>query len=102
MEVTFRTLEQLLDLNKDVRGLVKHGLAMSEKAAAGVYHVDAFIKYDEAVRDRAGQHGPGTFGQVSQKDLRIDYGDGRVIKGSSTKMVISQIWNVIFRHAIHH
>ena len=34
--------------------------------------------------------------------LRIDYGDGRVIKGSSIKMVISQLWNVIFRHAIHH
>ena len=34
--------------------------------------------------------------------LRIDYGDGRVIRGSSTKMVISQLWNVIFRHAIHH
>ena len=36
------------------------------------------------------------------KMLRIDYGDGRVIKGSSTKMMISQLWNVIFRHAIHH
>ena len=34
--------------------------------------------------------------------LRIDYGDGRVIRGSSTKMVISELWNVIFRHAIHH
>ena len=34
-------------------------------------------------------------------DLRIDYGDGRVIRGSSTKMVISQLWNDIFRHAIH-
>ena len=34
--------------------------------------------------------------------LRIDYGDGRVIRGSSTKMVISQLWNVIFRDAIHH
>ena len=33
--------------------------------------------------------------------LRIDYGDGRVIGGSSTNMVISQLWNVIFRHTIH-
>ena len=41
---------------------------------------------------------------ISVQALRIDYGDGRVIKGSSTKMVISQLWNVIFRsrHAIHH
>ena len=31
--------------------------------------------------------------------LRIDYGDGRVIRGSSTKMVISQLWVIIFRHA---
>ena len=34
--------------------------------------------------------------------LRIDYGDARVIRGSSTKMLISQPWIVIFRHAIHH
>ena len=34
--------------------------------------------------------------------LRIDYGDGRVTRGSSTKMLISQLWIVIFRHAIHH
>ena len=34
--------------------------------------------------------------------LRIDYGDGQVIRGSSTKMVISQLCIVIFRNAIHH
>ena len=33
--------------------------------------------------------------------LRIDYGDGRVTRGSSTKVVISQLWVIIFRHAIH-
>ena len=69
MVVTFKTLEQLLDLNKDVRGLVKHGLAMSEKASAGVYKVNAFIMYDESVRERAGRSGPSTFGQVDQEDI---------------------------------
>ena len=34
--------------------------------------------------------------------LRIDYGDGRVTRGSSTKVVISQLWVIIFRHAIDH
>ena len=34
--------------------------------------------------------------------LRIDYGDGLVTRGSSTKMLISQLWIVIFRYAIHH
>ena len=42
---------------------------MSEKAATNVYKVDAFVKYDEAVRDRAGQEGPSTFGVVNQEDV---------------------------------
>ena len=69
MVVTFKTLEQLIELGKDVKGLVRHGLAMSEKAAAGVYKVETFIRYDETVRERAGQHGPSTFGQVNQEDV---------------------------------
>ena len=68
MVVTFRTMEQLQELNRDVKGLVKHGLAMSEKAATGVYKVDAFVRYDESVRERAGRQGPGTFGQVNHED----------------------------------
>ena len=36
------------------------------------------------------------------KKLRIDYGDGRVIRKSSTKTVISQLWIIISKHAIHH
>ena len=69
MVVTFKTLEQLVELNKDVKGLIRHGLAMSEKASAGVYKVNAFIQYDESVRERAGRHGPSTFGQVDQEDI---------------------------------
>ena len=33
--------------------------------------------------------------------LRLDYGDARVSRGSSTKIVICQLCIVIFRHAIH-
>ena len=44
----------------------------------------------------------GVSGEGAFKVLRIDYGDGRVIRGSSTKIVISQLWTVIIRHAIHH
>ena len=37
-----------------------------------------------------------------KKHLRIDYGDGCVIRNSSTKTVISQLWIIISKHAIHH
>ena len=52
-----------------MRGLVRHGLAMPEKAAAGVYKVSAFIQYDESVCERVGCSGPSTFGQVDQEDI---------------------------------
>ena len=41
MEVTFKTIEQMLDLNRDIRGLVRHSRAMSEKASAGIYRVSS-------------------------------------------------------------
>ena len=69
MVVTFKTLQQVLELNKNVGGLVKHGLAMAEKASSGVYKVEAFISYDESVRERAGRSGPKTFGQVNHDDI---------------------------------
>ena len=69
MIVTFKTMEQLLNMGKDVKGLVRHGLAMSEKASTGFYKVDAFVNYDDAVRERAGRQGPSTFGVVSQDDV---------------------------------
>ena len=69
MVVTFKTMEELLAMGKNVKGLVWHGLAMSEKAATGIYKVDAFVKYDESVRDRAGRFGPSTFGVVNQEDV---------------------------------
>ena len=53
MVVTFKTMEELMSLGKDVKGLVRHGLALSEKASTGIYKVDAYVKYDVSVRDRA-------------------------------------------------
>ena len=66
--LTFKTIAQLVEVNGDVRGVVRHGLAMAEKAAKGVYKVEAFTKYDESVRERAGAVGPGAFGTVDQED----------------------------------
>ena len=68
MMITFKTVIQLRDANKDVRGVVKHGLAMAEKASKAIYKVEAFTKYDEAVRERAGSVGPVAFGVVDQED----------------------------------
>ena len=69
MVVTFKTMEELISMGKDVKGLVRHGLALSEKAATGIYKVEAFVKYDESVRERAGRRGPSTFGDVNQEDV---------------------------------
>ena len=68
MMVTFKTVLQLLEVNQEVKGVVKHGLAMAEKASKSVYEVEAFTRYDESVRERAGAVGPGAFGVVDQED----------------------------------
>ena len=41
---------------------------MGEKAAKKLFKVDAFLRYDERVRERAGEAGPSAFGQVVQED----------------------------------
>ena len=69
MVIQFKTITQLLDLKYDVRGLVKHGLMMSEKAAKDVYEAEAFVQYDDSVRTRAGAVGPTAFGSVDQEDV---------------------------------
>ena len=68
MVVTFKTVAQLVEAGGDVRGVVRHGLAMAEKAAKGVYKIEAFTKYDDSVRERAGATGPSAFGTVDQED----------------------------------
>ena len=68
MEVIFKTISQLVEVNGDIRGVVRHGLAMAEKASKGIYKIEAFTKYDESVRDRAGNVGPSAFGTVDQED----------------------------------
>ena len=39
---------------------------------------------------------------MTDHPLRIDYGDGPVIRNSSTKTVISQLWISTSKHVIHH
>ena len=68
MAATFKTIDRLLTWGCDVKGLVKNGLTMAEKAAKDVYETDAFVGYDASVRDRAGQEGPSAFGVVDQED----------------------------------
>ena len=68
MMVLCKTMRQLLECNGEVKGVVRHGLALSEKASKEVYRIEAFTKYDESVRERAGQVGPGAFGTVDQED----------------------------------
>ena len=69
MAITFRTIDQLLTWGCEVKGIVKHGLSMSEKAEKDVYETEAFVSYDASVRDRAGQVGPSAFGAVEQEDV---------------------------------
>ena len=69
MAVTFKTLNKLVEKKADVRGLISHGLFMSEKAAKNVFVSEAFVAYDECVRKRAGESGPSAFGQVLQEEV---------------------------------
>ena len=69
MVVLFKTMSQLQELKYDLKGIIKHGLMMSEKAAKDVYIPEAFIEYDESVRKRGGQVGPTAFGIVDQEDV---------------------------------
>ena len=85
MMVTFKTLKQLLECNGEVKGVVRHGLALAEKASKDVYRVEAFTKYDESVRERAGQVGPGAFGTVDQEDTLRFFSYDNVIRPKSGK-----------------
>ena len=69
MVVLFKTMAQFMELKYDVRGIIKHGLMLSEKAAKDVYRPEAFVQYDESVRSRAGHSGPSAFGTVDQEDV---------------------------------
>ena len=69
MVITFKTLKQLIDLKYDVKGLIRHGQSMAEKAAKGSYKKNALIGYDESVRERAGEVGPSAFGVVEYDDV---------------------------------
>ena len=69
MVVLLKTMTQLLDLKYDVRGIIKHGLMMAEKAAKDVYEPEAFTQYDDSVRSRAGHVGPTAFGTVDQEGV---------------------------------
>ena len=66
MVVLLKTMSQFMDLRYDVRGIIKHGLMLAEKAAKDVYRPEAFVQYDESVRTRAGQVGPTAFASIDQ------------------------------------
>ena len=86
MVITFKTIKQLIDLKYDVKGLVRHGQSLAEKAAKGSYKKIAFIGYDESVRERAGDIGPSAFGNVEYDDIfRFFCADNTIPKKTLTK-----------------
>ena len=89
MEVTFRTISQLVEANGDIRGVVRHGQAMAEKASKGIYKIEAFTKYDDSVRERAGSVGPSAFGTVDQEDTLRFFSYDNVERNKGWKSVVS-------------
>ena len=69
MVVTFRTILEIMDDDKDVTGLVQHGLLLAEKGSKGVYEPEALLAYDDGVRRRAGRRGMDEFGKVVHEDV---------------------------------
>ena len=91
MVITFKTLAQFLELKYGLRGVVRHGLSMAEKAAKDVYEPEAFARYDESVRNKAGQVGPSAFGTVEHEDvLRFFTYDNVKQKGAAVKKPASK------------
>ena len=78
--ITFKTLRKLAENKQEIKGLLRHGQTMAEKVSKKVYHLDAFVKYDEAVRERAGRVGPTAFGTVIQEDILTHFCYGNTIK----------------------
>ena len=69
MLVTFKTMAKLLEIKSEVKGLVSHGQFMADKASKNVFVDEAFISYDQDVRRRAGDSGPGAFGTALQEEV---------------------------------
>ena len=73
MVVTFKTIGKLVELKSEFKGVVSHGLFMSDKASKSVFVNDAFVSYDEDVRKRAGEKGPSAFGVVLQEEVLTNF-----------------------------
>ena len=69
MLITFKTMSKLLEIKSDVKGVVSHGQFMSDKASKNVFVDEAFVDYDQDVRNRAGEAGPSAFGTVLQEEV---------------------------------
>ena len=80
VSVTFKTITQLLELKSDVKGVVRHGQMMADKAGKKVYHLDAFVGYDVEVRERAARAGPSAFGSVVQEEVLTHFCYDNTIK----------------------
>ena len=85
MLITFKMVAQFLEAGGDARGVVRHGLALAEKAAKGVYKIEAFTMYDDSVCERAGAVGPTSFGTVDQEDTLRLFSYDNVEMGKSWK-----------------
>ena len=90
MSVTFRTVTQLLDPKSDVRGVVRHGRLMADKAYKKVYHLDAFTGYDEEVRERAARVGPSAFGKVVQEEVLTHFCYDNTIKAKQLSKPVAK------------
>ena len=71
-------------------GVVKHGIAMAEKASKNVFEAEAFVLYDESVRERAGEVGPSAFSVVVQEDALRFFSCENMKKSRTTSKASTQ------------
>ena len=89
MSVTLKTITQLLDLKSDVRGVIRHGQLLANKAAKKVFHLEAFTGYDIEVRERAARAGPVAFGSVCQEEVLSHFCYDNTVKARQQSKVPS-------------
>lgn len=86
MLATANNLLYLLERDLDVSPLVHHFKFLATKAVRANYKPDAFVGYDNIVRQRVSKHGLAAFGEVSQEEVVLQFcPENMVYKGKSAK-----------------
>lgn len=73
MLATANNMLYLLEKKMDLAPLVHHFKFLASKSVRATYKPDAFVSYDNIVRQRVAKHGLAAFGEVSQEEVVLQF-----------------------------